>query len=90
MGTDGGDVIELWTAGETDRIVQYNQYDALTTYLVWLRTAHFAGFFTGESYAEEEQRVRDLITDKMEDPAYEHLGGYLKRWDELASLSQSR
>lgn len=86
MGTDGRDVIELWIAGEEQRIVQYNQYDALTTYLLWLRTAHFAGFFSDTQYAEEEQRVRDLLTAKMEEPGYEHLADYLERWSLLSEL----
>lgn len=86
MGTDGGDVIELWISGETDRIVKYNQYDALTTYLLWLRTAHFAGFFSDTQYEEEQQRVRDLLAQKMEEPGHDHLQDYLERWDRFSEL----
>lgn len=88
MGTDGRDVIELWIAGEEERIVQYNQYDALTTYLLWLRTAHFAGFFSETQYGEEQQRVRDLLTAKMEEPGHEHLKDYLEEWNRLSELRQ--
>ena len=35
--------------------------DALTTYLLWLRTAHFAGHFSDEAHAAEVERVRDLL-----------------------------
>ena len=39
--------------------------DALTTYLVWLRVAHFGGHFTGEEYEVEQQLVRELILSEI-------------------------
>ncbi|CAN5873085.1 3'-5' exonuclease [soil metagenome] len=86
MGTDGRDVIDLWISGESRRIVQYNEYDALTTYLLWLRTAHFAGHFSSSQYEEEQQLVRDLLQTKMEDPDFEHLKAYLDKWGTLSKL----
>ncbi len=50
INMDGRRVAELWLEGNFEGIVQYNQCDALTTYLLWLRTAHFAGFFTTDDY----------------------------------------
>jgi glucose-1-phosphatase len=66
--------------------VQYNVRDALTTYLVWLRIAHFGGFFMDEAYREEQARVRVLIAEKAQSPRYEHLLAYQEEWDRLTSI----
>ena len=56
----------LWLDGRLDDIVAYNEFDALTTYLVWLRVAHIAGHFTGQEYEVEQQLVRELISSEIE------------------------
>ena len=85
LDIDGQRVAEIWLAGNLKRIVQYNECDALTTYLVWLRMAHFAGFFTPETYNEEQERVRALLAEKAQNPRYEHLIAYREEWDRLTS-----
>ncbi|NJL48947.1 MAG: 3'-5' exonuclease [Leptolyngbyaceae cyanobacterium SM2_5_2] len=80
MGTDGSTVVDLWVEGHLRAIVEYNQYDALTTYLVWLRTALFGGFFTPEQYTDEETRVKDLLIRHINQGAA-HLAPYLEKWD---------
>jgi hypothetical protein len=82
MDVDGQQVAHLWLDGNMERIVQYNEYDALTTYLVWLRTAHFGGHFTTEQYNSEQQYVRDLIQTEI-DNGKTHLQQYLVEWDRL-------
>jgi predicted PolB exonuclease-like 3'-5' exonuclease len=89
MGMDGNQVAPLWLAGELRRIVQYNEFDALTTYLIWLRLAHFAGHFSDDAYAAEQQRVRDLLESERKDPAKAHLGTYLEEWDRLRTVIQA-
>ncbi len=84
MGTTGDDVIDLWLAGDVRRIVEYNQYDALTTYLVWLRTALFAGLMSPENHAVEEQCVRDLLLRRIQ-AGETHLQLYLDKWRALGS-----
>jgi len=37
MDVDGEEVAFLWLDGKLNEIVAYNEFDALTTYLVWLR-----------------------------------------------------
>jgi 3'-5' exonuclease len=66
--------------------VQYNVCDALTTYLVWLRIAHFGGFFTAEAYRQEQDRVRMLIAEKAQSPRYAYLLAYRQEWDRLMSI----
>lgn len=82
LGTKGDDVMALWVAGNIRRIVEYNQYDALTTYLLWLRTARFAGLFSDEAFSEEEGRVRELLERRIED-GDEHLARYRDKWAAL-------
>ncbi|MGI9554310.1 MAG: 3'-5' exonuclease, partial [Thermodesulfobacteriota bacterium] len=43
LGVDGQEVAPMWLNGKIDEIVAYNEFDALTTYLLWLRVVHFAG-----------------------------------------------
>ena len=83
MGTSGDSVIDLWLEGNVREIVEYNEFDALTTYLLWLRAAHFAGHFSAAAHAEEEERVRELIRKRVAG-GQAHLGRYLERWGELA------
>ncbi len=82
MGTDGSTVVDLWVEGDLRRIVEYNHFDALTTYLVWLRTALFAGFFSPGQYRAEEDRVRSLITDRIAAGEH-HLSRYLDKWNQF-------
>ncbi len=89
MEVDGNAVAQLWLAGELPKIVHYNEYDALTTYLVWLRVAHFAGHFSDTAYAEEQQRVADLILAEIEGDR-PHLKNYLDEWQRLRELVATR
>lgn len=86
LDIDGDAVASLWLEGNLRKIVQYNECDALTTYLVWLRLAHFAGHFTSEQYEDEQQHVRTLIETERTTPGREHLGTYLEAWDRLRAL----
>ena len=90
MEVDGNQVAQLWLSGELRKIVQYNEFDALTTYLVWLRVAHFAGHFTHEEYASEQAALRELIETQMKTPENAHLEAYLREWDRLRSITAER
>ena len=79
MGINGADVVELWRSGEFRSIVEYNQFDALSTYLVWLRSAYFAGRLTEDAFVREEQLLEALLLREVEGGA-EHLGRYLDTW----------
>lgn len=85
--TEGTDVAGLWLAGRHKEIVQYNCHDAITTYLLWLRMAHFSGHFTAEQYAEEQELLRDLLMTRAEEPEGAHLEAYLEEWDRLQALT---
>lgn len=85
LDVDGNAVASLWLEGHLDRIVAYNECDALSTYLVWLRLAHLSGHFDQRSYAEEQKRVRILV-ESLITQGREHLQAYLTEWDRLAHL----
>ncbi len=82
IDVDGEKVAFLWLDGKLDEIVAYNEFEALTTYLVWLRVAHFGGHFTSEEYEVEQQLVRELILSEIENGKI-HLNKYLAEWERL-------
>jgi predicted PolB exonuclease-like 3'-5' exonuclease len=88
MDTTGDSVVDLWLEGKIRAIVEYNQFDALTTYLIWLRVAHFAGFFSAKEYECEQEKVKNLINVKIK-AGETHLTRFLKRWLELKDQIKS-
>lgn len=82
LGTDGKSVIDLWRAGDVAGIVRYNQFDALTTFLVWLRAMTLSGHLTPEELEAEEAQIRALVQQKAAtDPGF---GLYLEGWTRLS------
>lgn len=90
MDVDGNQVAALWLEGKLEEIIHYNEFDALTTYLVWLRLAHFAGKFTADQYVEEQQRVRDLLVEESKTQERAHLERYLVEWSRLEAICRTR
>lgn len=89
MDVSGAQVADLWLADRRRQIVQYNEYDALTTYLLWLRLAHLGGHFDADGYAAEQQRVVELLQLEIERER-PHLAAYLERWQALRQAVTSR
>ena len=89
MDVDGNDVAAMWLAGRFGEIVAYNEMDALTTYLVWLRLAHFAGHVSRDEYAGEQSLVRGLVEREIAG-GKRHLVRYLEEWDRLRSIVEKR
>lgn len=88
VGAQPHDVVDWWVEGDLRSIVTQSQFDALSTYLVWLRTARFAGFFSEEQYLEEEGRVRGMVGDRITQGDH-HLTQYLERWDSFQPQTAS-
>lgn len=90
LDTAGDQVAELWLDGELERIVAYNETDALTTYAVWLRLAFFAGHFSVAEYATEQQRITDLIdhlvASRPVSQMTSHLTAWQQEWQRLRSI----
>ncbi len=72
-----------------DEIVRYNECDAVTTYLVWLRLAHFAGHLDLASYNNEQQLVADLLQSEIARGGRHHLEEYVETWNGLRSKIES-
>jgi hypothetical protein len=83
LDTTGEEVCGLWFSGRRREIVHYNSFDALTTYLVWLRFAFFSGRLTEEEHRLEQVRVRRLIEDRLRKPDGAYLARYLDAWRDL-------
>jgi predicted PolB exonuclease-like 3'-5' exonuclease len=78
---DGLQVADLWLAGDLAKIIAYNEIDVLNTYLVWLRLAHFCGFFEDEAYAEEQENFYNFLLAEAEKPARAHIKDFLTKWE---------
>lgn len=81
QGMSGADVADAYFAGQYQDIVNYNECDALTTYLLWLELARMAGFITLPGYENERAQLRDLLSDRAANGAA-HLEKYLLAMDE--------
>jgi predicted PolB exonuclease-like 3'-5' exonuclease len=68
----------------------YNECDALTAYLVWLRMAHFAGHFDDQSYTREQQLVVDLLQTEAAKDGHKHLADYLENWQRLRETVENQ
>ncbi|WOD41256.1 hypothetical protein [Nodosilinea sp. E11] len=79
VGPEPHDVVDWWVEGNLESIVAQSQYDALSTYLVWLRAARFAGFFSEEQHQAETARVQTLLVERIAQ-GDRHLTQYLNRW----------
>ncbi len=90
MDTDGAAVADLWLADDRARIVRYNEFDALTTYLVWLRLVHLAGLFDDERYEAEQALVEQLLRTEIASGARPHLEQYLDEWARLRGVVAER
>lgn len=89
LDVSGASVPQLWLEGRLRKIVEYNEYDAVTTHLVWARVAHFAGLLDHDEYAAEQLRIRQLLEDEIA-LGKTHLAPYLAEWDRLQAALQAR
>ena len=79
----------MWLNGGINEIVAYNEFDALSTYLLWLRLAFFGGFFDEDQYLREVELTRQLTKDLSKEPGREHLKKYLEHWQNLEEKWQT-
>ncbi len=89
FGTHGDEVLALWQAGRYRDIVRYNCFDALTTYLLWLRLAWISGRFATDEYENERALLRDYVMGLCEEPETAFLEAYLTEWDRLEAIQES-
>jgi predicted PolB exonuclease-like 3'-5' exonuclease len=81
VGVDGASLIDMWRAGDIDGIAEYNVCDAATTFLLWLRAAHFCGYIDTAQMAAEETLLRaELQKLGRSGP----VAAFLRKWTELS------
>ncbi len=89
IDVSGDNVVELWLSGHSERIVQYNVFDALTTYLLWLKCVAFSGLIPIAQCVEEADHLRtDLERQAASDRPFLHR--FLNKWTELEALQATR
>jgi 3'-5' exonuclease len=76
LGFSGAQVWGEWLAGDVVRIRRYCETDVLNTYLVYLRFDLMRGRLAPERYAEEVERVKDLLRAGKEP----HFTEFLHAW----------
>jgi predicted PolB exonuclease-like 3'-5' exonuclease len=85
MAVSGEQVPEMWLEGRWQEIIAYNEFDAVTTYLVWLRACHLIGFLDKEEYTVERELMRRELERQIA-AGKTHLEDYLIEWDRLSRL----
>lgn len=83
LDVDGAGVVDLWLDGDLRRIVQYNECDALTTYLLWLRVVRLTGRLSPEEADAEERQLERLLETEGAQPGHEHLLRFLETWRQM-------
>lgn len=82
IDVSGGSVADLWLNDDLQAIVNYNEYDAFTTYLLWARVAHFSGLLDVAAYDAEQLLVERLLEEEIAN-GKAHLRHYLEVWREI-------
>ena len=83
LETSGDDVCGLFYSGKLKAIIQYNCFDAITTYLLWLRLAHFSAKFSADEYKAEQIRLKNMLESMLQKPENAYLQTYLDAWQRL-------
>ncbi|MEO0793666.1 MAG: hypothetical protein AAFX93_00810 [Verrucomicrobiota bacterium] len=87
VDVSGDNVWALIELGKVKQVVDYNEFDAFTTHLLWARMAHFGGLLDGAAYEREQTLVRELL-DKEVANGREHLTRYIAEWDRLQNITE--
>src|SRR5262245_60879219 len=77
----GDQVVDLWLDRNITKIIEYNQVDALNTYLVWLRMVHFAGRISEEVYIDEHETFREFLEAETLKPEKTFVNQFLEKWE---------
>jgi len=87
INVSGDSVADMWLIGKLKQIVEYNEFDAFTTHLLWARIAHFADLLNDEDYELELELTRELLEEEIQN-GKEHLSLFVEEWDRLLEIKQ--
>jgi hypothetical protein len=80
LDMDGQHVVDLWLAGDLEKIIAYNEIDVLNTYLVWTRLARFCGMFNDAEYEKELAAFREFLSNEGEKAGRDHIKAFSEKW----------
>ena len=86
LEVSGDSVAQMWLEGKLPEIVEYNEFDAFTTHLLWARVAHFSGLLSTDQYLEEQKMVRELLESETSQNR-PHLRCFVEEWDRLLGIT---
>jgi predicted PolB exonuclease-like 3'-5' exonuclease len=86
LEVSGDSVAQMWLEGKLAEIVEYNEFDAFTTHLLWARIAHFSGLLSTEQYLDEQKLVRELLEFEISHTR-PHLRRFVDEWDRLLRIT---
>lgn len=86
VDTAGDHVWEMFLNGQLDKILAYNEFDAITTHLLWARMAHFGDLLSPAQYEQEQKLVRELMESEIA-AGKTHFTRYIEAWDALRRRS---
>ena len=79
LGMSGDKVWDCWLEGGIEQIRNYCETDVLNTFLVYLRFQLIRGHLTKEHYLQENQRIRDYLSEQTQS----HFKEFLSAWPEI-------
>ncbi len=86
IDVSGDSVAQMWLDEKLPEIVEYNEFDAFTTHLLWARIAHFSGLLSSDEYLREQDAVRELIQSEISN-GRSHLKRFLDEWNRLLAIT---
>lgn len=81
LGMSGDKVWDCWLEGGIDQIRNYCETDVLNTFLVYLRFQLMRGQLTREHYLQENQRIREYLSEQPQS----HFKEFLAAWQEVTA-----
>ena len=86
MGYGGDQVYDMYLNEHYQKIKEYCEFDAVTTYLLWLRLQHLQGNIDHNSYLAECEMMEETLINSNE----EHLKKYQDTWQQLRQESKNK
>jgi len=82
LDTSGGDVLDMFVAGEIDAIRNYCETDVCSTMLLLLRLLHFQGRLSDGALARSREGLVNYLTNEGE--TRPHLLQFLHTWQQMS------
>ncbi len=90
LDNHGAKILDFWLAGEYEKIVRYNCYNAISNYLLWLRLSWMGGCYSTRQYETEKALLHEhlMMLSDRHDAHFLQLDRYIHEWDRLQDLHE--